>query len=284
MTMRALVLGGGGPLGLAWQSGLIAGFARAGVDLGAADVLLGTSSGAVVGARLALGAPAATLVEALAAPAPSAARSAGGPDLSRLGDLVAEAQSGTRNPAEVRREMGALALAAQTGPDADFVAQVAALLGGPQVWPARDFACTAVEVETGGFQLLDRDAGVDLAAAVAASCSVPGLFPPVSLGARRYMDGGLRSFTNADLAASCDLVVVLAVLPPGAPAFLAQRLDEEVECLKAGGGTVVSVTPDEAASAAFGPDLFDLGRSRAVAAAGLAQGASQAAVLQSVWG
>ncbi|MDB5445730.1 MAG: patatin, partial [Phenylobacterium sp.] len=58
MTTRALVLGGGGPVGVAWESGLIAGFAQAGVDLGRADFVLGTSAGSIVGAKLAMGVPA----------------------------------------------------------------------------------------------------------------------------------------------------------------------------------------------------------------------------------
>jgi ABC-type sugar transport system substrate-binding protein len=56
---RALVLGGGGPVGIAWECGLLAGLAQAGVDLGTADFILGTSAGSFVGARLAMGAEAA---------------------------------------------------------------------------------------------------------------------------------------------------------------------------------------------------------------------------------
>ena len=51
---RALVLGGGGPVGRAWETGLVDGFAGQGIDLGTADLIIGTSAGAVVGARLAL--------------------------------------------------------------------------------------------------------------------------------------------------------------------------------------------------------------------------------------
>ena len=51
---RGLVLGGGGPVGRAWQVGLVDGFAGQGIDLGTADLIIGTSAGAVVGAQLAM--------------------------------------------------------------------------------------------------------------------------------------------------------------------------------------------------------------------------------------
>lgn len=287
---RALVLSGGGPVGIAWESGLIAGFAQGGVDLGQADHILGTSAGAVVGARLASGCAAARLADALLAPAaarpsprdpaPSTAH------LARMMELMAEAQSGTRHPAEVRRELGELALSAATVEEAEFMARIGHALGeAPRLgWPKRDFACTAVDAEDGGFQIWNAASGVDLLAAVASSCAVPGLFPPAPLQGRRYMDGGARSASNADLAVGYDVVVVVSVQPPGAPPWMAARLDEEVESLKAVDATVVVVTPDDAAGAAFGGDLMDVAREAEVARAGLAQGLGQAAILQQIWG
>lgn len=62
---RVLVLGPGGVLGTAWMAGLAAGLRRAGVDLGEADLTVGTSAGAIVGALLATGQD----LDRLAAPA-----------------------------------------------------------------------------------------------------------------------------------------------------------------------------------------------------------------------
>ena len=56
MDRRALVLGGGGVTGIAWETGLIAGLAGLGIDLAAADVIIGTSAGSVVGTDIACGA------------------------------------------------------------------------------------------------------------------------------------------------------------------------------------------------------------------------------------
>jgi NTE family protein len=291
MTTRALVLGGGGPVGVAWETGLIAGFAQHGVDLSQADYVLGTSAGAIVGARLRLAGPAAALADRhleQSAPPPSPALSAAvtaaqAVDIAPVLALVAEAQGGTRNPAEVRRDLGALALSSPTLPEAVFREMISRSLGLPdgQPWPARDFACTAVDAEDGGFQLWDAASGVDLKTAVTASCSVPTVFPPVTLSGRRYIDGGMRSFTNADLAGGYDVIVVLAVTD----ADLAGRLlDDEIESLKSGDATVVAITPDEGALAAMGSNLLDFSRGPAVALAALAQAAAQAAVLGPLWG
>src|SRR6476469_7997857 len=52
MTTRALVLGGGGVAGIAWELGLLSGWAADGVDVSGADVVVGTSAGSIVGALL----------------------------------------------------------------------------------------------------------------------------------------------------------------------------------------------------------------------------------------
>jgi NTE family protein len=295
---RALVLGGGGPVGIAWESGLVAGLAQGGVDLGRADFTLGTSAGAFVGARLALGAETKTFADAIVAdripgedrPA-SASRGGGGspPDLSGLMRLMGEAQGGVRNPAEVRQEIGAFALAAPTMGEEAFIETFGKSFSTLPVdaWPERGFACTAVDAETGAFQLWTKASGVGVVRAVASSCSVPGVYPPVTLNGRRYIDGGMRSSTNADMAAGHELVVVVAVRLGAAGGQLGERIaarfNEEVETLKDGGATVVTITPDEACVAAFGTNLMDFRRRPDAARAGLAQGLAYAAEVKPYW-
>ena len=292
---RALVLGGGGPVGIAWESGLIAGLAQAGVDLSQADFTLGTSAGSFVGARLAMGADAKALAEPILAEAgrPVAASGRGGgrpaADLSTLMRLMAQAQSGTRNPAEARAEIGAFALAAKTPDEATFLASFGASFAGlpDDAWPRRDFACTAVDAETGAFQLWTKASGVGVTHAVASSCSVPGVFPPVTLKGRRYIDGGMRSPTNADMASGHEVVAVIALrLGEGLDAGgrMGQLLDQEIESLKDGGATVLLITPDEASVTAFGPNLMDYARRAAAARAGLAQGLAYAKDIAPYWG
>jgi NTE family protein len=296
MTTRALVLGGGGPVGIAWESGLVAGLARGGVDLGQADFTMGTSAGSFVGARLAMGADAATFADPilaeLARPAnpERKARERAPADLSKLMTLMAEAQGGTRNPAEARAEIGAFALAADTVSEAEFIASFGRSFAelADDAWPERGFACTAVDAETGAFQFWTRTSGVGVTRAVASSCSVPGIYPPVTLKGRRYIDGGMRSSTNADMAAGYDLVVVVAVRlgAAGGAAMerIAARFDEEIESLKEGGATVVTIVPDAASVEAFGPNLMDFRRRADAARAGLAQGEHHAADLKEFWG
>lgn len=299
MTSRALVLGGGGPVGVAWESGLVAGLAQAGVDLGRADFTMGTSAGSFVGARLALGADAATLADPIIAdripgedqPAGKAAPRQRAPaDLSKLMQLMADAQGGLRNPAEARAEIGTFALAADTMSEDEFIASFGRSFSSlaDAAWPGKDFACTAVDAETGAFQLWTKASGVGVVRAVASSCSVPGVYPPVTLNGRRYIDGGMRSSTNADMAAGYDLVVVVAVRLGAAGGTLGERIaarfDEEVETLKDGGAIVVVIAPDAASIESFGLNLMDFRRRPGAAEAGLAQGRAYAADLKGLWG
>ena len=293
---RALVLGGGGPVGIAWESGLVAGLAQAGVDLGTADFTMGTSAGSFVGARLALGADRKTFADLIVADripgdeerprSAATSTSAAPPDLSKLMPLMGEAQGGTRNPMEVRAEIGAWAKEAQTMSEEAFIETFGRSFASLPVdaWPERGFACTAVDAETGAFQLWTSDAKVGVVRAVASSCSVPGVYPPVTLNGRRYIDGGMRSPTNADMAVGYELVLIVALRVGGGGGPLAERMaarfNDEVETLQGTGATVVTITPDEASIAAFGPNLMDFRRRPDAARAGVAQGRAYAEQLK----
>ncbi|CAN5545450.1 patatin-like phospholipase family protein [soil metagenome] len=298
MTTRALVLGGGGPVGIAWESGLIAGLAQGGVDLGRADFIMGTSAGSFVGARLALGAESATLADPILAEPPPAPRPEGQAkptastppaDLSVLVKMMAEAQGGVRDPQEVRAEIGAFALAATTPDEATFIASFGHSFAGlPEgAWPERGFACSAVDALTGEFKLWTKESGVGVTRAVASSCSVPGIYPPVTVEGRRYIDGGMRSALNADQAVGYDLVVVVQVrggATAGAAAeAMAARVEKELDVLRKDGAKVVLIGPDAGSQAAMGLNLMDFRKRADAARAGLAQGLAQAASLKGAW-
>ena len=127
-----------------------------------------------------------------------------------------------------------------------------------------------------------------LTRAVASSCSVPGVYPPVTIKGRRYMDGGMRSATNADMAKGHDLVVVIAVRVDGGQAGvfadrLRARLDGELQVLRDAGAQVELITPDAASLAAFGRQSDGSARRPAAAQAGLGQGRAAAESLRAVW-
>ena len=279
MTRRALVLGAGGEAGIAWEVGLLAGLAERGVDLTAADLVVGTSAGAGVAARINSGAGLAALYEAQLAPADGEIVAKFGPRaIARFVWAVAPAR---RNPVRARVRLGRMAVRARTEPAAQRRAVIAARLG-THDWPAGNLLITAVDADSGELATFDSGSGVDLVDAVAASCAVPGVWPPVTINGRRWMDGGMRSPANADLAAGYDRVVVVAPITRGFKPL--PSVSDQVMELARSCQAVAMLAPDAASVAAFGRNLLDP-RTRAPSArAGYAQAAAVKADVAAVWG
>ena len=273
---RGLVLGGGGVTGVAWELGLLAGLAESGLDLTEADLVVGTSAGSVVGAQVLSGIPIEELYAAqLQDPAGEIAAKLGLGFLLRL--ALAAAWPGDERRGRAR--LGRAALAARTVPEAERREVIAARL--PRTsWPERDFKVTSVDAETGEFEVFDRDSGVPLLDAVAASCAVPIVWPPITINGRRYIDGGMRSAANADLAEGCDRVVVLA--PIKVALRRRNRISSQVASLGPGVRSVV-VSPDPAARKAIGGNVLDPAHRVASAKAGRAQAATVARAVGAVW-
>jgi NTE family protein len=273
-TNRALVLGGGGITGIAWELGLLTGLRDLGADLSGADLVIGTSAGAYVGALLATGVDLDRAVDETRRIEIELSPRID-PGLLAEGFALLTDTSLTRR--EIRARLGGLARSAPLGDDRAHVARFAATLP-EHTWPARPrLVVTAVDTGTGALAAWDADARVPLPAAVAASCALPGVFPPVRVGDGHYMDGGVRSVTNTDLAAGAGAVVVIA---PTAGMFRASPA-EELEALGPARGLVIA--PDEAARAAIGPNILDPGRRGAALAAGVAQAGTVAAEVRAVW-
>ena len=273
---RALVLGGGGVTGVAWELGLLAGLAADGVDLTGADLIVGTSAGSVVAAQITSGVSLPDLFAGqLAQP--------GGEATARMGPLLLGrwvwTMLSTRNPATVGVRLGRLATSAATMPEAERRAVIAARLR-VQDWPDRRILLTAVDAATGERVAFDRDSGVPLVDAVGASCAVPGVWPPVTIGGRRFIDGGVRSPANADLAAGCDPIVVIAPIPRGYGPVAA--VATQVAALRRQ-ATVVAVSPDRAARAAIGRNVLDPARRGAAARAGWTQAATVVDTVAAAW-
>jgi NTE family protein len=242
----ALVLGGGGVAGIGWESGVIDGLRRAGTDLGAADLIVGTSAGSVVGTVLRQGAG-LELSITTRADRTGPPLTLDGPAVTRAFTLLADT---SLDPAEARRRVGKLALEASVGEEEPWVEAISVGLPSRE-WPPGRLLITAVNTETGEFTVWDRNSGVPLDRAIAASCAVPCVAPPVTVNGARYMDGGVKSGTNANLAQSASLVVVLDPLPNLRP-----REPLYAELAATGATDTVVIEPDEAALASFGHDLL----------------------------
>lgn len=255
---------------------MLAGLAAAGIDLTTADVIVGTSAGSVVGAQVSTG----RSLEELYAEQLVDATGEIGASMSVLDTLryvVASIWPGDDRRARAR--VGRLALAARTVSEAERRAVIEGRLGG-RGWPARRLLITTVDAETGDLLVLDREGGVPLADAVGASCAVPLVWPPVTINGRRYVDGGVRSVTNADLAAGHQRVVVLA------PLSLALRRSTRLSVQIAALGPDVRclvIAPDGGVRKAMGRNVLDPANRAASARAGRAQAAAVATNTAEVW-
>jgi NTE family protein len=270
------VLGGGGITGIAWELGLLAGLAEAGVDLTTADLVVGTSAGSFVGAQIRAGIGLEELYQAQLRPTD-------GRPVQRIRRSLllklAVPYLWPRHEREARARVGRLALAAPTEPEEERRRVIGAGLPSTQ-WPQRRLLVTAVDAQTGAAVAFGGPDQAPLVDAVAASCAVPLVWPPMTVNGRRYVDGGVRSPVNADLAAGCERVVVVA--PVTIATRRAGRIGRQVAALGPRTRSVV-VSPDQAARRAIGRNVLDDGRRAAAARAGRAQAASAAPLVAAVW-
>ncbi|GAA4582589.1 patatin-like phospholipase family protein [Planotetraspora phitsanulokensis] len=270
----ALVLGGGGVAGIAWEAGVVVGLRERGVDLGTADRIIGTSAGSVTGTLLATGADLEAAVGRQAnvdtGPAPTVASEA-------VMEAFAILFDPSLDPQEARRRVGQMALAAPTGPATARIERIGDRLPIKE-WPDRELLITSVNAATGEFVVWDKESGVPLVLAVASSCAVPMVYPPVEISGGRYVDGGVRSPTNADLASGAGTVLVLEPLGAMSP-----RAMLEAELLAVGTAQTLVVQPDEATVAVFGDNVLDPGLWGPAYKAGLAQSETLAESVAAVW-
>ncbi|SMH36168.1 NTE family protein [Rathayibacter oskolensis] len=280
----ALVLAGGGLAGIAWELGIVRGISDASPEaarllLDPATTFVGTSAGSAVAAQLST---AVGLDESYAAQLREESAEIGADvDSEKLQALFAAAVEGATSPEDARRRIGTLALETETLTEDTRRAVIAARVAEAD-WPERRLLITAVDTATGALAVFDRTSGVELVDAISASCAVPGVWPPVTIGGVRYMDGGVRSGSNADLAAGADWVLVVTPLSGvGAPG-VGTIPNAELNAL--GDSRVEVVYADGASVAAFGPNSLDPSVRRASAEAGRAQGARIAPLIAELVG
>jgi NTE family protein len=279
---RALVLAGGGIAGIAWETGVLRGIAdespAAAQLLAESDVLVGTSAGSAVAAQLGSGHSLDMLFERQVADASAEIDS--GVDVEAITELFLTAlaepyQESVDRTRQQMQRIGAVALASRTVP-APVRRDVIAQRLPSHHWPDRELRLTAIDVATGELTVFDRDSGVDLVDAVAASCAVPGAWPPVTIGGRHYMDGGVASSVNLVVAADCDTAVVLVPSGVDAPAPFGAGPAAEVASFA---GAALAVFADGDSLAAFGPNALDPDCRIPSALAGREQGRREAAAI-----
>ena len=243
-----------------------------------ADRIVGTSAGSVVGAQLCSGEPLESLCARQLVPAEQSTELAVEFDVEAIANVVITALTEGLDAQQMRVRMGAFALATDTVPESVRRAVIEARLSSHD-WTDRELIVTAVHAHSGEFVTFDRHGAVGLVDAVTASCAVPGVWPPVSIDGARYIDGGVRSGVNLDLAAGADVVVVLA---PSAMGF-GGSVHDEAEPLRSAGAVVEVIVADEGSLAAFGTNVLDPATRAPSLAEGRRQGAEAAERLRAVW-
>jgi NTE family protein len=139
----------------------------------------------------------------------------------------------------------------------------------------------------------DATSGAELQRAIASSCAVPGVFPPITIGGSRYMDGGMRTALNADVATGHDTVVVVScftlTLPEGMsdPTFdaMSAQVEAELTLLRTDGAEVAVIAPgDEFLDlSGWGLNLMNPALAQDAYDVGVRQAAVEAERIRAVW-
>jgi NTE family protein len=282
MKDRALVLGGGGVAGIAWTTGLLFGLSEQSVDLRTAEMIVGTSAGSAVAAQLGSGLSLKHLFERQVEPSQQTREIAPGAHLFELFERALLTANNSRDRAEQIRHIGRWALKAPTVTEAERRTVIEQRLPS-HAWTNGMLLIVAVDAETGETKIFDRLSGTNLVDAVSASCAVPGIWPPVTINGRRYMDGGARSSDNADLALGYARTVIVSPMGTARPEITGDTLEQQVETLQSAGGKTYVVEPDEASKRAIGLNPLAPETRTPAAKAGRSQGHAIAKDIARFW-
>ena len=248
-----LVLGGGGVVGVYWELGVLASMhEHAGWDPATATVIAGTSAGSMAGALTALGNDLDKLISERTSGAtpPSASSSLGSGDVTTM--LAPELMGlylPMTGPLEERARLaGRLALERGGLIEPAAYLDVMAAGVGSETWPDADLRMTTVDCASGETVIFTRDSGIDLVTAVAASCAVPTIFPPVEHDGRHFTDGPRAPYIAAmaeELGLDAIVFAGPRLVPPG-PDFAGADEHAELDSLEAKGMPIARITGRDA--------------------------------------
>jgi NTE family protein len=270
-----MILGGGGVVGIAWEIGVLHGIAAAGVRLTSADEVIGTSAGAFAGAALldprgidwAFRRQLACEVKEISAQFTP----------EGIATLTSIVRDYGHDPHEAGQRLGTFALKATTVSTDARMAVVRDRLASTE-WPSDRLRFTAIDADDGTLHLLDKASGIGIVDAAAATGAVPGIWPVVEAGGRRWIDGGSVSATNAHLAEAYHKCLVISPMAMNLSGGSVQgQLDQLVETHS------LLIVPDTASAEAIGPNPLDADRRPGAAEAGYRQGMNSADAVAAFW-
>ncbi|MDR9855296.1 patatin-like phospholipase family protein [Paenibacillus sp. VCA1] len=274
---RAVVLGGGGVTGIAWEVGVLAGLLESGVDLYRSDAIIGTSAGAFVGAALASRYDMNKLFAEQLESNPAEISVTASNELMQA--WYQAFATGGSDPQKVGAEFGLIAKINPSPVSPEQRRNVVESRLMTKTWPPH-LRVTAIDADTGELHAFDHQSGVSLLDAVSASGAVPGIWPLVSIGGRIWTDGGMVSTTNARLAEGYERIVILSPMPKGFGSI--PGAEEDAADMRAS-AEVYLITPDERSVAAIGPNPYDPTRRDVTAIAGREQGRNMAEAVLAMW-
>jgi NTE family protein len=285
---KALVLSGGGITGIAWELGILLGLEDGGVDAKDVELIVGTSAGSSVGTQITSELSLEELYNLQLKSNDETKEIQLQFDGTEFRKMMAAAIMSSTDSKTARARIGEAALSATTMSEEERLEQTASRLPNHEWNFEKKLIINTVNALTGEWVTFDQTSNVPLLLAVAASSAVPGIYPPTTINDQRYIDGGMSSGTNADLAKGYDLVLILVAEPSMIQGVMGPTMhritfNEELAELKESGARVMVITPDEDSLKAKGPNPLDANFRAVSANAGRNQGRSLAAEVKKFW-
>lgn len=278
---RALVLGGGGSFGIAWESGLLVGLCQGGVDVRQVDRIVGTSAGSQVAAVLASGISWDQIWNRQVSGDPQGSYVPAKVHMPSLFRLYSEIELNSNTPAEWIIGLGTLSRFTVTVSPEERIEEIQRRIQTVE-W-LENTSIVAVDVNTGNRVVWTKETIASLSDAVASSSALPGVYPAVTIDGRKYCDGGIHSMENADIAEGHDKVLILST---GLPIRTPYTLNQQIESLEKSRSKVLVLQPSPEVMLAFsnaGGNALDPATRGPVARAAKFQGERMSDLVSKFW-